>query len=200
MTQTSQALKNQLTKAWYAKAAQTFKTDERSAKALVDQALPTVWESLAKKSENPQGAEALTKALADERHDGRILDPNQDFFTDHNLDEGDKILRHVLGDTRDDIAEALAAETHTKTSQAKKALAAVSPLIMGALGKAVQSEKLNVEQVTTILKLAVKERDFGRASHRIAVLIWDKNKDGQFKDDWFNAGKRWLSSWLTRKK
>jgi|GEM_PF-4835328 len=71
-------------------------------------------------------------------------------------------------------------------------------MVMGALGKAVKSEKLNADQVTKILKLAVQKRDFGAVAQSIAVLIWDKNNNGQFKDDLFEVGRRFLSRILNR--
>lgn len=180
--------------------SQNLGVDARQAQKLVEQALPTMVEALAKNAEKNETKEALTDALKNQKHDGRILDPNQEFFADHNLDDGDKILTHVLGDTRDSIASALAKETKTSASQAQKTLAAISPVVMGSLGKVVQSKKLNATEVANLLKIAIQERNLGKLANRIAVLIWDKNSDGQYKDDLFEIGRRWISKFLSKKK
>ena len=195
-TQTTKTIKAQLNDDFYNQTAQRLGVSPAEAKALIDQSLPTLVEGLARNTQKKEGAENLVKALA--KHDGSLLETNEDFFEAKNLDEGDKILKHILGDTRDDIAAALAVETKTEPSQAKKTLAALSPMVMGALGKAVKSEKLNADQVTKILKLAVQKRDFGAVAQSIAVLIWDKNNNGQFKDDLFEVGRRFLSRILNR--
>lgn len=71
---------------------------------------------------------------------------------------------------------------------------------MGALGKAVQSEKLNADQVGKILQLALKEKDFAKVGHRIGLMLFDKNSNGQYKDDLFEIGRRWLSKMLSKTK
>lgn len=193
-------IKSQLTDKFYAQATERLGVNPTEGKALVDQAMPALLNGLLKNAESKAGAARLLGALKSKKHDGVILDSNEDFFAAAHLDEGDKILKHILGDTRDDIAQALALETKTELSQAKKTLAALSPLVMGALGKAVQSNKLNADQVGDILKLALKEKDFAKVGHRIATLMWDKNNNGQYKDDLFEMGKRWVAKLLSNKK
>ena len=194
------ALKSQLTDQFYRQTAKQLGISNTQGRALVNNTIPSILEGLAKNSQTPNGAQALGKALNAPQHDGRVLGNTKAFFESRNLGEGDKILKHILGDTREDIAQALATESGTDISVAKKVLAGLSPMVMGALGKAVQSNKLNTDQLGPILNLAVKEKDFGKAADRIAVLIWDKDGDGQYKDDLFEAGKRWLARLLNKKK
>lgn len=193
-------LKKQLTDQFYDQASEKLGLNGQQGRKLVDNAVPSILGGLAKNASSKAGASALLGALKDKRHDGSILSNTNSFFESRNLDEGDKILKHVLGDTREDIAEALAAESGTNLDVAKKALAGLSPMVMGALGKAVQSKKLNTDQLGPILNLAIKEKDLGKAAHRIAMLIWDKDGDGQYKDDLFEMGKRWVSGFLSQKK
>ncbi|NCP67579.1 DUF937 domain-containing protein [bacterium] len=196
----SALIKDQIQAQFYAQAAKKLNLDLGQSQDLVVKALPTLIKGMAINTQSKNGAKDLFGALTQKKHDGNILDSNQDFFADSNLDEGDKILKHILGDTRDDIAAALAFETKTDTHTAKKTLAALSPLVMGALGKAVQSKKLNADQVSSILNIALKEKDFAKAGNRIALLMLDKNNNGQYKDDLFEMGKVWLSKLLSKKK
>lgn len=195
-----QIIQTQLQKAFYAQAAKKLGVNETQSQVLAQKAMPVLIKGLAENAQSPKGAQDLWKALSTKKHDGNILDSNEDFFAESKIDDGSKILRHILGDTRDDIAEALAAETKTDVSSAKKTLAALSPLVMGALGQAVQSKKLNADQVGSILKLALKEKDFAKAGHRIAVMLFDKNNNGQYKDDLFEMGKRFVAKLLNQKK
>lgn len=193
-------LKDKLQAQFYAQAAKTLHLDTQQSQTLLVKALPTLLKGLATNSQEKKGAQSLLEALKQKKHSGGILSSNADFFAAAQLEEGDKILKHILGDTRDDIAAALAFETKTDTKTAQKALAALSPLLMGALGKAVQSKKLNADQVSKLLNLALKEKNYSKFAHQIGLLLWDKNGNGQFKDDLFELGKTWLSRLLSKKK
>lgn len=194
-----QLIKTQLQKAFYAQAAKKLGVDETQAAALAQKAMPLLIKGLAENTQTEKGSAALWKALTEKKHNGHILDSNENFFAESKISDGSKILHHILGDTRDDIATALATGTKTDVSTAKKTMAALSPLIMGALGKVVQSKKLNADQVSSILKLALKEKDFSKAGHKIAVMLFDKNNNGQYKDDLFEMGKKMISKMLNKR-
>ena len=147
-------LSNALQNSFNQQGAQKLNVSEAQTKQLMEAALPQLIKGLAENTQHKEGVQNLWSALKKQKHDGKVLDSNEDFFAKAQLDEGDKILKHILGDTRDDIAAALAEETKTDISAAKKTLAALSPLVMGALGKAVQSEKLNADQVGKIFNKA----------------------------------------------
>lgn len=195
-----QLIKAQIQKNFYTQAAKKLGVNKTQSAALTQKALPILIKGLAENTQTEKGTTALWTALSEKKHRGQILDVNEDFFAKSKIDDGSKILRHILGDTRDDITAALAAETKTDVSAAKKIMAALSPLIMGALGKAVQSKKLNADQVGSILKLTLKEKNFAKAGHKIAIMLFDKNNNGQYKDDLFEMGKKLFLKMLNQKK
>lgn len=195
-----QLIKSSLQKTFQQQAVKSLGISESQSSALAQKAMPLLLKGLAENAQDKKGAQALWEALKTQKHDGNILSNHEDFFTESKINDGSKILKHILGDTRDDIAATLAEETQTDISKAKKTMAALSPLLMGALGKAIQSKKLNADQVGTILKLALKEKDFGKAAHKIALLLWDKNDNGQYKDDLFEVGKKFIARLLNKPK
>jgi hypothetical protein len=140
-------IKDQLQKQFYAQAAQKLGIQDEQSKALAQKAMPLLVKGLAENVQTKSGAQNLWNALKQKKHDGKILDSNEDFFEEAKLEDGSKILKHILGDTRNDIAAALAEETKTDVSAAKKTLAALSPIVMGTLGKAVPRGMLLSEQV-----------------------------------------------------
>lgn len=193
-------LKDQLQVQFYNQAAKTLNLNQQQSQNLVVKALPTLLKGLATNTQSKNGVESLLEALKQKKHHGKILNSNADFFAASQLNEGDKILKHILGDTRDDIASALAIETKIDTKTAQKVLAALSLIIMSGLGKAVQSKKLNADQVSKLLNLAVKDKNYAQLGKQLGLLLWDKNNNGQFKDDLFEIGKTWLSKVLNKKR
>jgi len=195
-----QLLNHSLQQKIESQGAAKLQVSEAQTKQLMEAALPQLIKGLAENTQEPGAGQKLWTALKNPKHDGKILDSNEDFFEDANLEEGDKIIKHILGDTRNDIAAALALDANTDISAAKKTLAALSPLVMGAFGKAVQSKKLNADEIGKILQHALKEKDFAKAGHRIGLMLLDKNNNGQYKDDLFEMGRKWLSGLLSKSK
>ncbi len=192
-------IKQQVNEAFNQKAAEAFGLKTEQTSKLTQNALPVLLNGLAKNSESKTGAESLFKALSKDKHNGNILEHVDDLFKAPEKGEGNGILRHVLGDVKEDVAEAIAYQSGADQDSSKKMMMVLAPMVMGALGKAVRSEKLNAEQLGALLQMTRKDKSMGSVADNIAKQFLDKDGDGDYKDDLFNMAKKWLSGYLTKK-
>ena len=90
-------------------AGQT-KQDESKTSSVLTMALPVLMQAMKRNAATPQGAEGLLNAL-NSKHDGSILNNLSGLFgggVDSNvLDDGSKILGHVLGGKQQHVQNAL---------------------------------------------------------------------------------------------
>ncbi|RMF72453.1 MAG: DUF937 domain-containing protein [Acidobacteria bacterium] len=109
--------------------------DPAKAEAGVEAALPVLVGALAKNAAKPEGAAALEQAL-ERDHDGSVLEQLGAAAPDSLVEQGGGILRHVLGGKAPKVEQGLAEVAGLGSDQAGRLLAALAPLVMGALGKA----------------------------------------------------------------
>ena len=113
-------------------------------KALAGAALPAVLTGLAIEYSGEAGASRLLELMRAGGHDGSLL-PNLDgalaggAHTDALLSLGKGQISAILGDRVDAVAELMAADTGIRRSSAGDLLGLLVPLVLGVLGKQLQS-------------------------------------------------------------
>ncbi len=126
-------------------------TDEATARRSMAVALPTLLAGLSQEAATPQGAEALDRALARD-HDGSVLDDIPGYVArGGNVADGRKILGHVLGSQQAELETRLGQKTGLQADQVGLLLAALAPLVLGALGKQKQEENLGPQGLSDLL-------------------------------------------------
>ena len=109
--------------------------DQNSTKMALEGAIPSILGAMAKNTQSTQGAEGLLGAL-DRDHDGSILDDIGGFLGDSNRQQdGDGILKHVLGNNRSNVENSLSTKTGMSASSIAQILKIAAPLVLGYLGK-----------------------------------------------------------------
>ncbi len=109
--------------------------DEATAQRSVAAALPTLLAGLGINAANPQQAQSIMDAL-DKDHDGNILDDISGYMaTGGDVQQGNKIVGHILGNKQQDVEQGLARTAGISTNQMSSVLAALAPLVMGALSR-----------------------------------------------------------------
>lgn len=107
---------------------------EKEAASVVSAAAPVLLGMLHKNATSGDGASSLMNALND--HDGSVLNNLSGFFQQGgNTDDGDGILKHVLGDKRSTVENAISQQTGVGLSKVTSMLSMLAPLIMGYLGR-----------------------------------------------------------------
>lgn len=158
-------------------------TDKATAEKAVPAAVGTLMSALASNSARSGGADALLGAL-DRDHDGSVLDDLAGFLQSPREDEGNGILRHVLGNQRGSVESGLGQSLGLDQQSSGKLLAMLAPLVMGALGKAKRQGQLDAGGLASMLG-AERKVAAQRIPADLGMLgsLLDQDGDGQIADD-----------------
>jgi hypothetical protein len=152
--------------------------DERQTETAVQAALPTLLAALSRNASRPDGAEALHRALAKD-HDGSMLDDLPAYLRKPEAGPGDGILRHVLGSRRPTVEQGLSKASGMDSNATNKLMAALAPMVMGALGKEQRRGGLDASALAGLLGQQRQEAE-RRAPKEMGLLekLLDADKDG----------------------
>ena len=109
-------------------------TDERSTERVLATALPVLLVALARHVANESGAASLLAAL-ERDHDGGILDDPLAALRGTPCRSGETILAQVLGARRNPVELEIGRQTAVDPAFASRTLAALAPLVLGAVGR-----------------------------------------------------------------
>ncbi len=166
-------------------AGQTGQNESKTGSVLT-MALPVLMQAMKRNAATPQGAEGLLGAL-NSKHDGSILDNLGGLFgggVDSNvLDDGSKILGHVLGGKQQHIENALGAKAGIDAGSVGQILKVAAPILMGVLGK--QSKQQNVSNSSGIESLlgGLLGGNSQQQEQSFLESILDADGDGSVIDD-----------------
>jgi len=139
---------------------------------------------LAKNAKSKDGAQALHGAIARD-HDGAVLD-DLDGYVQHggDLEDGNAILGHALGDRRPGAEQAIAEKSGLDLGEVGMLLPMLAPLVMGALGEEQRSRHLNPDGLADLVQeqqVEAAKLDEGGLGGMAALL--DRDGDGDMMDD-----------------
>lgn len=160
--------------------------DENKTGNLLTMAMPVLMQAMKQNASTPQGAEGLLSAL-NSKHDGSILDNLSGFFggdVDANvMDDGGKILGHVLGGKQQHVESALSQKSGIDAGSVANILKVAAPILMGILGK--QSKKQQVSDSGGLENLLGGLLGGNSAQQEQSFLesILDADGDGSVIDD-----------------
>ena len=163
--------------------AQLFGISETTANTAVQIGVPLILAALARKASQPQEAENLHQAVAND-HDGSIFDNLTGYLQNPQAANGAGILGHVFGGQQPTIENNLAQATGLDQSSAGGLLETLAPLVMGSLGKAQQENGLDANGLSNLLNNQQQEAQ-ANAPDAMSMLssMLDQNKDGSSMDD-----------------
>ena len=149
-------------------------------------ALPVLMQAMKRNASSPQGAEGLLNAL-NNNHDGSILDNLGNLFgggVDANvLNDGEKILGHVLGNKQQNVQNILGAKTGLDANSVAQILKVAAPILMGILGN--QAKKQNVSNSNGLEDLlgGLIQGNSQKSEQSFLESILDADGDGSVIDD-----------------
>ncbi len=153
---------------------------------LLTMALPVLMQAMKKNAATPQGAEGLLGAL-NSKHDGSILDNLGDLFgggvNDDVVNDGGKILGHVLGGKQENVANALGQKSGIDAGSVAQILKVAAPILMGVLGK--QARQNNVSSPSGLEGLlgGLLKGNSPQQEQSFLESILDADGDGSVIDD-----------------
>ncbi len=173
--------------------------DTSKTQSALSAAIPMLMGALKKNASNPEKASGLLEALQN-KHDGSILDNISGIFgggsvNDDVVEDGDKILGHVLGEKKEVVAAAISKQHGLDMGTAMNILKMAAPVVMGMLGKqARQSNVSNPTDLTNIIgNMLGGHQEVEQHSSFIENLL-DQDGDGSVVDDLFNMGKKFFGN------
>ena len=160
--------------------------DESKTSGLLTMALPVLMQAMKNNASTPQGAEGLMGAISS-KHDGSILDNLGGLFNggvdSSVMDEGGKILGHVLGGKQQNVEMALGQKSGIDASSVSQILKVAAPILMGVLGK--QSKQQNISSSNGIGDLlgGLLGGNSAQQEQSFLTSILDADGDGSIVDD-----------------
>lgn len=173
--------------------------DTNKTQSAIQAAIPMLMGALRKNASDPTKASGLMEAITS-KHDGSILDNVMDIFGGGNVNEdviedGDKILGHVLGEKKEVVAMAIGKQQGLDMGSAMNILKMAAPIVMGMLGKqARQSNVSNPTDLSNIIGNMMGGNQQAQQSQSMIEKLLDSDGDGSIIDDLFNMGKGFFGS------
>ncbi|MFL0352697.1 DUF937 domain-containing protein [Xanthomarina sp. GH4-25] len=166
-------------------AGQTNQPESKTNDVLT-MALPVLMQAMKRNASSPQGAEGLLNAL-NSKHDGSILDNLGSLFSggvDSNvLEDGSKILGHVLGGKQQNVENAIGARAGMDSSSVSNILKVAAPLLMGMLGKQTKENNVNSSSGIESLLGGLLTGNSSQNEQSFLESILDADGDGSVIDD-----------------
>jgi hypothetical protein len=155
--------------------------------------------ALKKQASNPETASGLFNAIQS-KHDGSLLDNVMDIFGGGNVnadvvEDGDKILGHVLGEKKEVVAMALSKQNGLDMNSAMSILQMAAPIVMNMLGKQTkQTQVSNPTDLTNIIGNMIGGNQETEQQSSFIENLLDQDGDGSVVDDLFNMGKKFFGN------
>lgn len=171
--------------------------DQSTTQSALQAAIPMLMGALKKNASDPDKASGLMDALMN-KHNGGLLDQITDIFGGGSVNEdvvedGDKILGHVLGDKKEMVAAALSKQTNMDTSSAMDILKMAAPVVMNMIGKqAAQSNVSDHSGLAGIIGNMLGGSDDATQHSSLIERLLDADNDGSIVDDLFNMGRKFF--------
>ena len=179
-------------------AAQKTGLNEGLAAQLMPMAMAALMGGLKKNAAQPNGADALAKAL--DRHDGSLLNNLGQLGQDNTLADGQKILGHILGGKQASTERALAKTAGVDQGQVGQLLAMAAPMVLASLGRAKREQGLDASALAGLVtEESVRVQKAAPSELGGLMQFLDQDGDGDFKDDMLEAaGKKILGGLFGR--
>ncbi len=158
--------------------------DSAQVQSAVQAALPMLLGALASNAKQQQGAQGLWSALARD-HDGSVLDNLSGFLGSTTAPEqGQAILKHVLGDKQSKAQTALAGASGLNAQSAGTLLAALAPMVMGMIGKMQNDNQIaDQQQLQSLLGQERQQLRQQPVAGGLLNMLLDDDGDGQVSTD-----------------
>ncbi|MFV0541574.1 MAG: DUF937 domain-containing protein [Aestuariibaculum sp.] len=167
-------------------ANQTNQPQDKTQNVLT-MALPVLMKAMQRNASTPQGAEGLLGALNSGKHDGGILDNLSGLFgggvNNDVLNDGSKILGHVLGNKEQNVEAALGAKAGMDAGSVAQILKVAAPILMGVLGKQASQQQVNDSNGLSGLLGGLLGGNSAPQEQSFLESILDADGDGSVIDD-----------------
>lgn len=167
-------------------SSQTNQPQDKTQSVLT-MAMPVLMAAMKRNASTPQGAEGLLGALNSNKHDGSILDNLGGLFgggvDDHVMNDGSKILGHVLGNKQGTVEKTLGAKAGMDASSVSQILKVAAPILMGILAKKKAEENVSSGNGLSDMLGGLLGGNSNKSEQSFLESILDADGDGSVIDD-----------------
>lgn len=166
-------------------AGQTNQPANKTQEVLA-MALPVLMAAMQRNAASPEGSQGLLSAL-NSKHDGSILSNLGGLFeggmNDNVMNDGSKILGHVLGNKQSNVEKAIGAKTGMDAGSVAQILKVAAPILMGMLGNQAKQQNVNSPSGLEGLLGGLLKGNSPKNEQSFLESILDANNDGSIMDD-----------------
>ncbi len=134
-------------------------TSSKDVKSVLSQALPALLDGANKQAKDSKTSESFTKALSDHAKDD--TSDLKGFLKNVDLEDGAKIIGHLLGSKKDSTTKSVAKKTGVSKDKTGDILSSVGPLLMSLLGKQADSDDKKDSGVGDLMGTLLENVDVG---------------------------------------
>lgn len=163
------------------------KQPQNKTQDVLTMALPVLMQAMKNNASTPEGAQGLMGALSNSNHDGSILDNLSGLFgggvDDNVMNDGSKILGHVLGNKQQHVEQTLGAKSGMDASSVAQILKVAAPILMGVLGKQTRQNNVSSPNDLSGLLGGLLGGNSQQQEQSFLESILDADGDGSVIDD-----------------
>ncbi|MFK2820226.1 DUF937 domain-containing protein [Flavobacteriaceae sp. LMIT009] len=160
--------------------------NESKTGSVLTMALPVLMQAMKRNASSSQGAEGLLGAL-NSKHDGSILDDLGGLFAGGVdagvMDDGGKILGHVLGNKQQNVTNALSSKSGVDAGSVVEILKVAAPILMGFLGKQQRQKQVSNQSGLEGLLGGMLSGNSPNQEQSFLESMLDADGDGSVIDD-----------------
>lgn len=166
-------------------AGQTNQSEDKTNQVLI-MALPVLMQAMKRNASTTQGAEGLLSAL-NSKQESNILDNLGSFFSGgvnaDVLNDGSKILDHVLGGKQQHVENAIGARAGVDSGSVANILKVAAPLLMGMLAKQTKEKSVSNSSGLEDMLGGLLSGNSSKNEQSFLESILDADGDGSIIDD-----------------
>ncbi len=127
--------------------------ENKQARMAIAVGLPLLITALQRNAKKNDGASGILGAI-NKKHDGGILDNITDLFDGDDGDEhpdGSKILDHVLGSNKNNVADSISKESGLSAQKVMGVLSMLAPIVMGLVGRNAKNSNTDADGLSGLI-------------------------------------------------
>ncbi|HEX5166043.1 MAG TPA: DUF937 domain-containing protein [Thermomicrobiales bacterium] len=183
MATLAESLLQQINAAQASSGGSAVNGDSATIQSGLAAAIPALITALGRNAQSKDGAAALHDAIAKD-HDGSVIDNLGSYLQNPDLDDGDGILEHALGNQREPVAAGISQQTGLDMNTIAKLLQMAAPLVLGMLAKQQQQKNLSANDLAGLLdEERQQEAQANPDLMQMVSGLLDQNDDGSVMDE-----------------
>lgn len=137
--------------------AKSTGASKKDTSSVLANALPTLMKSMASNASTKEGAKSLEKALNDHTSDDAL----STLLGNIDLEDGAKILGHILGNDSDSVKSTVSKKSGVDSDLTATILSSAAPLLLSALGSEKKKSGTKADGLTDLLGGLLGKEDDG---------------------------------------